>query len=116
MAFAGQFAKLLMPSPFPGLVGRADVAASARSSDARVSPAGAAATREAPLAIDELNLSFVEIKDLTSRQVVTVVGMLSPSNKYAGGDREKYLQKRHQLARTEIWWRSTCCAVVRVYR
>ena len=93
-----------LPAEQRRLVGRADVAATARPSEPRAS----SATREAPfrgvlpLAIDELELTFVEIKDLASRQVVTVVEMLSPSNKYAGSDREKYLQKRHQLARSNV--------------
>lgn len=41
--------------------------------------------------------SFVEIRDRRTRQVVTVIELLSPSNKRAGRDREQYLQKRAAL-------------------
>jgi hypothetical protein len=44
-------------------------------------------------------LSFLEIRDRDSRELVTVVELLSPSNKYAGPDREQYLVKALQLQR-----------------
>jgi hypothetical protein len=48
-------------------------------------------------AIDIERLAFVEIRDRVDRRVVTVIELLSPTNKYAGPDREQYLAKRGQL-------------------
>ncbi len=41
--------------------------------------------------------SFVEVRDRKSRELITVVELLSPANKYAGPDREQYLTKRMEL-------------------
>jgi Protein of unknown function (DUF4058) len=62
----------------------------------------AATTAEAPArvrlpAVDMERLSFVEIRDRDGWQLVTVIELLSPSNKYAGADREQYLAKRLEL-------------------
>lgn len=40
---------------------------------------------------------YLEVLDLRSQEVVTVIELLSPSNKYAGDDRESFLAKRRQL-------------------
>jgi len=48
-------------------------------------------------AIDIERLAFVEIRDRLERRLVTVIELLSPTNKYAGPDREQYLAKRGQL-------------------
>ena len=40
---------------------------------------------------------FIEIRDRNSRRLVTVIELLSPTNKGAGRDREQYLAKREQL-------------------
>lgn len=50
-----------------------------------------------PLAVDEERLNFVEILDRLSREVVTVIELLSPSNKEAGADRSQYLGKRDRV-------------------
>ena len=42
-------------------------------------------------------LNFVEIRDRRRRELVTVIELLSPSNKRPGPDREQYLGKRGQL-------------------
>ncbi len=39
----------------------------------------------------------MEIRDRRDRDLVTVVELLSPSNKYPGPDREQYLAKRMEL-------------------
>jgi hypothetical protein len=41
--------------------------------------------------------SFVEIRDRRNRQLITVLEMLSPSNKRLGPDRDQYLTKRREL-------------------
>ena len=42
-------------------------------------------------------VAFLEIRDRRSRELVTVVELLSPANKCLGGDREQYLAKRETL-------------------
>jgi hypothetical protein len=42
-------------------------------------------------------LAYVEIRDRRNRELVTVVELLSPSNKRPGSDREQYLAKREQI-------------------
>jgi hypothetical protein len=46
---------------------------------------------------DVERLAFVEIRDRKSRELITVVELLSPSNKRSGGDREQYLSKRETI-------------------
>ncbi len=82
-------------------VGRADVLVAGGRPPAPAQPVGALleapAFARVPVAVDEERLSFVEIRDRQDRQLVTVIELLSPSNKYAGPDREQYLAKRRQL-------------------
>ena len=40
---------------------------------------------------------FLEVRDRQGRELVTVIELLSPSNKRAGDDREQYLAKRREL-------------------
>jgi hypothetical protein len=47
--------------------------------------------------LDLERLAFVEIRDRRNRELVTVVELLSPSNKRPGADREQYLAKREQV-------------------
>ncbi len=42
-------------------------------------------------------LTFLEVRDRNDRSVVTVIEMLSPSNKVPGLDRERFLDKRRGL-------------------
>jgi hypothetical protein len=46
-----------------------------------------------PEAVDEIRVRSLEIRDRNDRQVVTLIELLSPSNKYAGPDREQYRTK-----------------------
>lgn len=84
-------------------VGRADVA----MADSRHSAtASVAATIEAPVTglladvFDEERLGYIEIRDRESRELVTVIELLSPANKRPGSDREQYLVKRRRLLRS----------------
>ena len=47
--------------------------------------------------VDEERLGYIEIRDKSSRELVTVVELLSPANKRPGADREQYLTKRRRL-------------------
>lgn len=48
---------------------------------------------------DVERVPFLEIRDHRGRTLVTVIELLSPSNKRAGEDREQYLAKRRELLR-----------------
>ncbi len=47
--------------------------------------------------IDVERLSYLEIRDRRDKRVVTVIELLSPTNKYSGADREQYLGKRGEV-------------------
>lgn len=85
------------------LAGRADVALAERLGGASQA---ASATPEVPLvgrlveALEEEHLGYVEIRDRFSRELVTVIELLSPANKRPGPDREQYLSKRRRLLRS----------------
>ncbi|MFO0808015.1 MAG: DUF4058 family protein [Gemmataceae bacterium] len=81
--------------------GRPDLAIARR--DDGVPAAAGTATLDAPERIelvdaelDEFRQGFLEIVDPASREVVTVIELLSPANKATGGDRDRYLEKRRR--------------------
>jgi hypothetical protein len=95
-----------LPSEERRFIGRADILVPAL---VPASPATAAASQvlNAPAqvrlpVVDTEALSFLEIRDRDSRELITVVELLSPSNKYAGPDREQYLAKARQLQRSWV--------------
>lgn len=55
-----------------------------------------------PPATDIERESFLEIRDRKSRELVTAIELLSPSNKKLGPDREQYLAKRRQLLNSGV--------------
>lgn len=57
----------------------------------------APATVFVPTGVDEVPQRYLEIRDRQSRQVVTVLELLSPSNKDPNGDREQYWKKTRLL-------------------
>jgi hypothetical protein len=82
------------------LVGRADVAIA--QTEAWDGPATEQAYSESPVLVrlpvlDTAREGFIEVRDRRSRQLVTVVELVSPSNKLSGPDRRQYLDKRNQL-------------------
>jgi hypothetical protein len=79
-------------------VGRADVLVAGARPAAAILEAPAFA--RVPVAVVEERLSFVEIRDRKERQLIAVIELLSPSNKYAGPDREQYLPKRWHILRS----------------
>jgi hypothetical protein len=89
------------------LVGRADIAVvqtvpatAAQSAGASSPPAPAYA--QLPPAVDVERSSFIEIRDRQSRELITVIELLSPSNKRSGPDREQYISKRRQLLASSV--------------
>jgi hypothetical protein len=90
-----------LPDDARRFIGRADIGVT-RPPFAPTEEGAPAAVIDAPatvrlLSVDIERLSFIEIRDRDSWELVTVVELLSPSNKYAGADRDQYLAKRHQL-------------------
>lgn len=80
-------------------LGRGDVLVADRQ---RTAPAQGATATAAPAqvdvpAVDVEGVSFLEIRDRRDRRLVTVIELLSPSNKYQGPDRDQYLAKRGRL-------------------
>lgn len=92
-----------LPAEDRRFFGRSDVSVAR----ARPGPAGtvasAGATTQAPAyarvlpAVDVERLSYIEVRDRGSRELITVIELLSPSNKRPGPDREQYVAKRRQL-------------------
>jgi hypothetical protein len=54
-----------------------------------------------PPAVDVERLSYIEIRDQKSRELVAVIEVLSPANKKRSDDRAQYLRKRQQLLRSD---------------
>jgi len=86
------------------LLGRSDVGikqSGVPDAQNRTTNLGAVATApyyaRLPQAVDTERHSYLEIRDRQGRELVTVIELLSPSNKRPGGDRETYVGKRRQL-------------------
>jgi hypothetical protein len=82
-------------------LGRADLSVSRSHEDTGAVERGGVLL-EAPVEVrlpvrDVEELSFVEIRDRRSRELVTVIKVLSPSNKQPGSSRDQYLVKRQEL-------------------
>ena len=77
-----------------------------QSRDTRLAAAGTALADE-PVLVDvpdlEVHEPYIEILDRESgMQVVTVIELLSPSNKYAGRGREAYLAKQQEILDSSV--------------
>lgn len=78
-------------------LGRPDIAIARRpDSDGGVAtaPVDVGEEFEMKVTIDEVTQRYLEIRDRRSREVVTVIELLSPSNKAPGLDHEQYANKR----------------------
>jgi len=51
---------------------------------------------------DRISESFIEIRDTNDRDLITVIELLSPTNKQSGPDREQYLAKRKLLLSANV--------------
>ena len=84
-------------------VGSADLSVADRGGGKMT--AGEVGVLEAPAEIwlpeqDVEEIPYLEVRDRLGRELITVVELLSPSNKRAGEDREAYLAKRRALLRS----------------
>lgn len=80
--------------------GRADVGVTGTppTDQARSGTGAIAAPFQVPLpGVDPIRVSSIEIVDRRDRRVVTVVELLSPTNKTPGPDRDDYIRKRGLL-------------------
>lgn len=86
------------------LLGRGDVTVTAVGDRPETHSVGtvAAPSRVRLPAVDRENLSFLEILDRETFRVITVIELLSPSNKQPGPDREQYLGKRAQILNSSV--------------
>jgi hypothetical protein len=50
--------------------------------------------------VDVQRVGFLTIRDRDGNDLITVIELLSPTNKYAGPDREQYLVKRREMLRS----------------
>ncbi|HEX5269876.1 MAG TPA: DUF4058 family protein, partial [Gemmataceae bacterium] len=85
--------------------GRADVGVTGRppADVGTPSPSVVAAPYRIPLpAIDPVRISSIEVVDRRDRRVVTVMELLSPTNKTPGPDRDDYLRKRNLLLEQRV--------------
>jgi uncharacterized protein DUF4058 len=94
-----------LPEDQRQLIGRGDMTVSrsgAGSTGIAAVLLGAPAIGRVPLSVDVERHAFLEIRDRANRQLVTVLELLSPSNKRPGPDREQYLAKRQRLLTSSV--------------
>jgi hypothetical protein len=88
------------------LLGRPDISIVDRAKDrgttATLKSAAAPAYGFVPPKVDVVRESFLSIVDLQTNDVVTVIELLSPSNKSRKEDREQYEAKRRQLLHSDV--------------
>lgn len=86
-------------------LGRPDVGILPAAGSDDPAPGGAVAvaapsTIGLPPTVDVERIPYLEIRDRDTHRVVTVIELLSPSNKYSGPDRDQYLEKQTRLLRS----------------
>jgi hypothetical protein len=88
-----------------GFLGRGDVTLGtgrvAQAAGAAVAGLPAPAFARLP-AVDVERIPFIEIRDRRNRQLITVIELLSPSNKKPGPDRDQYLLKRQEILASPV--------------
>jgi Protein of unknown function (DUF4058) len=94
-----------LPSEERRFLGRGDILVSTSAPAGAAAAVAGSAVLEAPIEVsspllDTEGLAFLEIRDRDNHELVTVVELLSPTNKYAGADREQYLAKARQVQRS----------------
>lgn len=95
-----------LPEGERGLLGRGDVTVADHYAAESKSPTGTSIAAPAygrlPVVTDALRQSYLEIRDRQSRELVTVLEVLSPTNKRSGPDREQFLAKRRGLMQSPV--------------
>ena len=80
--------------------GRGLLAAGPATGTAVAEPA--ARCRLEPMGVEEIRVPFVRLLDRETREVVTVIELLSPTNKRTGTDRQQFLAKRARLLTSSV--------------
>ena len=88
------------------MIGRSDVSVALSEDEPHVRGEVSVGVLDAPAKVQTPDLDiervpFLEIRDRTGRELITVLELLSPSNKKSGEDREQYLAKRRELLRSD---------------
>jgi hypothetical protein len=93
-----------LPATHRRFIGRGDVAVTESGVPVAPSATGVLAppVRVGLPAVDVERHSFIEIRDRRHRQLVTVLEVLSPTNKHPGPDRDQYVAKRGQLLASPV--------------
>ncbi len=96
-----------MPDEPRRFLGRADLAVGRSDAAGEPRPGAGVGLVEAPVrvllpAMDTERVAYVEVRDRRSRELVTLVELLSPSHKRPGADREQYLAKRAALLASPV--------------
>lgn len=91
-----------LPAEDRRLIGRPDVYLAASGAAAQQSVAAGEVLEGPvqallPVAVDTERQGYVQVRDRHSRELVTVLELLSPANKTPGPDREQYLAKRREF-------------------
>lgn len=95
-----------LPEGERALLGRGDVTvaspAGAEEETAETASLAAPAYGRLPSVTDVERQSYLEIRDRKSRDLITVIEVLSPTNKRTGSDREQFVAKRRQLMQSPV--------------
>jgi hypothetical protein len=89
-------------------LGRPDVSVMHSGSGASAATATEARALVAPAfghitpGVDTIHEPFIEIRDRETREVITVIELLSPTNKTPGSDREQYIGKRKAILASNV--------------
>jgi hypothetical protein len=81
-------------------LGRSDVMVAATTEPVAVETAARTIIAPAEAMLPEVDIervSYIEIRDRSHRQLVTVIELLSPANKQPGANRDQYLFKRNEV-------------------
>jgi hypothetical protein len=96
-----------LPSDERRFMGRGDIMVPALTGGQSTATVAASPILQAPAEVglpefDTESQSFLEIRDRDNNELISVIELLSPTNKYAGPDREQYLAKARKLQQSWV--------------
>jgi hypothetical protein len=94
--FPGVAVEMLVPQLGPDYFVKVDEHVYIHEMPEEITPGSALCQVTLPV-VDRVGLSYLEIRDRRSRRLITVIELLSPSNKRPGEDHEQYLTKRAEI-------------------
>ncbi len=93
------------PAESPRLLGNPDISLERGASKKGRRGGGAAVKAPAEVTLMDVEvkrLRRIEIRDSEYRELITVIELLSPTNKYAGDDRDQYEAKRGEILASHV--------------